>query len=160
MKNKKLSWILLPAVLAIWGMIGWKIYAAVNGEEETFTGEPAQAELPTDTSVVPDEYTLLLDYRDPFFEKKPQPKQNTAGVKKAEPVPVKNSAPVITQWPSVSYGGLVRQTQSGKTVGFLIVNGASHFVNAGDVAGELTVTKMWSDSIEVRFGKESRRIRK
>lgn len=160
MKNKKLSWILLPAVLSIWGMIGWKVYAAINGDDETFSENSPQTEIHKDTSAVPEDYTLSLNYRDPFFEPRPQPKAVSTNVKKTETQSVKNSAPQITQWPSVAYGGLVRQTQSGKTVGFLIVNGSSHFVNGGDVAGELTVVKMWSDSVEVKFGKESRRIRK
>lgn len=160
MKNKKLSWFLLPAVLAIWGMIGWKVYAAINGEDENFTSESQQAKLTVDTSAVPEEYTLLLDYRDPFFETKPKPKSNSSTVKKADQVVPKNVVQSGVQWPAVSYGGLVRQTQSGKTVGFLIVNGTSHFVSAGEVVGDLSVTKMWGDSVEVKFGKEVRRIRK
>lgn len=160
MKNKKLSWILLPAVLAIWGMIGWKVYAAMNGEDEVFANNVPQTSLYSDTSVVPEDYTLSLNYRDPFFEPQQKPKTVSTNVKKTETPSVQTSAPQVTQWPSVSYGGLVRQTQSGKTVGFLIINGSSHFVNAGDVAGELTVVKMWSDSVEVKFAKESRRIRK
>lgn len=162
MKDKKLSWFLLPAVIAIWGMIGWKVYAAIAGEEEAAHVPVRPTERLADTSATPAQYTLLLNYRDPFFETKPKPKPAATNPVKPGQAPVKASvpAPAAAAWPVVSYGGLVRQTQSGKTVGFLVVNGTSYFVNAGDAVDELAVRSLWSDSIEVRFGKESRRFRK
>ena len=41
-----------------------------------------------------------------------------------------------------------------------MVDGSSHFVSTGDVVSEVVVTKIWSDSIEVKFGKETKRVRK
>ncbi len=161
MKNKKLTWILLPVVLGVWGMIGWKVYAAMNAEEDVMVTTDSAPSNVARSSFVPDTYQLALNYRDPFFESKPEKiYQNSSSHQQSETNVIKKTEPQSVSWPTIIYSGLVRQPQSGKTVAFLSVNGSSQFVNAGDVVNDVAITKVWSDSIEVKFGKEIRRVRK
>ncbi len=158
MKNKKLSWILLPVVLGIWGMIGWKVYASMNSEKAGFSSELPQT-ASFDTSKVPEKYQLNINYRDPFLD---LPVANNSSVaskhypdaaKKADQV--KEPPPTIVP-PTIQYYGLVKETTSNKTVGFLRVNGETHFVKQNDVVHGIQVEKMWADSVALRI--DSKRL--
>lgn len=163
MKNKKLSWILLPGVLAIWAAIGWQVYAAMKSDDLAVNEQALEQIAPTTKSVVPDTFKLLLDYRDPFLYdvvRKPPPtnsQSNNAApaAKKTLPPP-----PPAATWPTLSYAGLVRHSGSERSVGFLSVNGNSHFVKTGDAVEGLRVGKVWKDSVEMVMGKETRIVRK
>ena len=162
MKNKKTAWMLLPAVLLIWGLLGWKIYAAMKDDPSPpFVATSPDPSAPKHVTV-PDSYQLLLDYPDPFLTAKKTPVRN---VSPSSPKPGNTSTPKVTApiapavWPELRYAGLV-QSKDGKTLGFLTVNGASHFVKTNDIIGEITVQKIWKDSVLVVRGKEKNVVRK
>jgi hypothetical protein len=157
MKNKKTAYILVPVVLAIWGMIGWKVYAAMKGKERSMnivTTEKSNIS----KNEISDTIRLIANYRDPFLDdskfkiqdSKLKPGNKTLKVK----IPVEPK--VIVAWPAVAYYGLIKRNGDGKTVGFLSVKGVSYFVQGGDGAGEVRVGKLWKDSVEVVWGKERR----
>jgi hypothetical protein len=160
MKGKKTTFFLLPVVLAIWAVIGWKVYTAVKDNDES--NAPAQIITPSKEAVaeLPDTIVLLANYRDPFLDKPvvQAPKAKNPAVQKAPAV--KAEQPKVSAWPALSYQGLIKRNSDQKMVGFLSVNGASSFVQPGQAAGEIKVMRMWKDSIEVAFGKEKRILRK
>jgi hypothetical protein len=162
MKNKKTAWILLPAVLLIWGLLGWKIYAAMKDDvPPTFTASTTPAPV-THEAVVPDTYQLQLNYPDPFLTTKKTPVRD---VRTSPENPNSTPSPKVltpvapAAWPELRYAGLV-QSKDGKTLGFLSVNGQSHFVKANDVIDEIVVQKIWKDSVRVVRGKEKRVVKK
>ena len=162
MKNKKLSWILLPAVLGIWAVIGWKVYAAMRNDESPFTDTGTAGISNADSPALPDTYELVLDYRDPFLDKpapvKIQPSRHV--VQGTTPVKPSRDSSATVSWPAISYYGLVRQPESGKTVGFLAVNGSSCFIRSGDNVGNILVGRINADSVEVIMGKLKKFVRK
>jgi hypothetical protein len=162
MKNKKTAWILLPAVLSIWGFLGWKLYAAMNTESlPTRNFSNAQTGYSED-QLIPDTYRLLLDYPDPFLAAVKSESAHT--VKKSSQssgITIPKIAPVTTTtWPEIQFAGLVKSPKDGKMVGFLSVNGVSHFVKNQDVIEELLILKLWNDSVKVSLGRETRMVRK
>lgn len=160
MKNKKLSWILLPVVLGIWGAIGWQVYAAMKSDDGVLIDDNTTEADTGTTKAVPDTFTLLLDYRDPFLDKpvintkSTSVNNNATAQKKTQPVIVS------TQWPAITYSGLVRQPNSDRMVGFLSVGGKTHFVKSGDVIEMISVGRITRDSVEIVMGKERRYYRK
>lgn len=65
MKNKKLLYILVPAVLLIWGSIAYRAISYLNvhrGDQKFLVKKQKQGSLIT----VNDTFTLLLNYPDPF----------------------------------------------------------------------------------------------
>lgn len=163
MKNKKTAYILVPVVLAVWGMIGWKVYAAMNGKDEKFVTVVADEKIKSAVNEIPDTIALIADYRDPFLGKITVINDNSAfkiqhSKSKTEKIPDPPKAPIV--WPVVSYHGLVKRNGDQKTVGFLNVSGKSFFVQGGEEAGEVRVGKLWKDSVEILFGKEKKVFRK
>lgn len=162
MKNKKTAWILLPAVLSIWGFLGWKLYDAMKDDAPVTADSDTITFAPEEKQVVPDTYQLLLDYSDPFLTtskpvRKSDPKLNHHTPKQTTP---KTETMAVAQWPEIRYAGLVKSPKDGKVVGFLTINGTSHFVKNGDVVELISVKSIWKDSALVGFGKESRTVRK
>lgn len=165
MKNRKTAWILLPGVLLIWGFLGWKLYAAINSNDEVTA--VASDTLPVNQvqAAVPDTYQLLLDYPDPFLGSKlptstnyrTSDKHSTTSPKETPHIP---EITVAASWPDVAYSGLVFSQSEGKMLGFLTIDGKSNFVQNGDVIGEVVVKKLWKDSVSITWNKQTRVFRK
>ena len=163
MKNRKTAYFLVPVVLAIWGMIGWKVYAAIGGNNKDSSIPSVQKKVKPSASEISDTIELIANYRDPFLDKSvvindnSKPKiQNS----KLPQVKVADPPNVSVSWPKIIYHGLIRKSGSEKTLGFLSVDGKSHFVQMGDEAGEVKVGKIWKDSVEVFFGDKGKNFKK
>jgi hypothetical protein len=158
-KNKKLTYILLPAVILIWGMIVYRVMnASPSGTRvnEAFHNESAAP------AVVNDTFSLLANYRDPF-RTAPAKKIMTSSGSEVKSSPVKEkkvTTPVVSSWPQIVYGGLIRNQQSKKELAMVQVNGQGNFMRTGDIAGDVRLLKVFKDSIIVSFGKEKKSIRK
>lgn len=154
MKSKTTLWILIPAVLGIWGAIGWQVYAAMKGDDDTSAHKLVSTETSVNKQIVPDTFSLLLDYSDPFAVQSAKPKVNVKA--QSQITQPKTTAPVPeqTQWPNVVYSGLVKQPSSGKMLGFLSVNGVSYFVKEGDEVGGVRVERLNQQIVSLRMGKQ------
>ncbi len=69
MKNKKLTYFLVFIVLVVWGMIVYRIFESVGGNDDDnlqATSGKMVKEPYNDFSIPKDTTHLLLNYRDPF----------------------------------------------------------------------------------------------
>ena len=158
MKNKKLLYILIPATLALWGAILYKIVVGVNGKEEAFPINQMNAPV-ENNETLPDTFNISGNYRDPFIAgKKEKVNSNTGEIPVTK---IKVAAPVaISQWPNIVYGGMIKNQQSSKQLVLILINGQSNFMKMGDIANGIELTKVFRDSIEVQFLKEKKFISK
>lgn len=168
MKNKKLTYILIPLVLGLWGTILYKIFHTVNTKS---TDLSVNKNIITDnmqTQTVLDTFSIHPVYNDPFLRKK----TNNANYQKAQPKPATNISetkkvvkPEVTQpsaitWPGIVYNGLVKNQKSNKLLAMIQVNGQSNIMQTGDVFAELQLVKVTKDSIEILFHSERKTIKK
>lgn len=124
MKSNKNIYLLVPTVLFIWGVIGYKIYTTLNPED---TIELAQNNIVNFKPAVIKEvekFTISANYRDPFLGKSFIKKiQKTANKKK--------EAPVI-QFPQIVYRGMIAPKGSNqKEVFFVTINNTQQFLSVG-----------------------------
>lgn len=163
MKNKKTAYFLVPLVLLVWGMIGWKVYAAMNKNKEGNMLQDKTEELKNSGEKIPDTFDLIADYRDPFLANSIF-KIEKSKLQSRKNEPVQTNKPLLQKedfsWPEISYHGLIVRNGTERKVGFLRVNGSSYFVNSGDEAGGLKIGKISKDSVEVMLGKERKIVRK
>lgn len=159
MKNKKLLYVLIPGTLLVWGMIIQKIYSAASGTEGPLDQHTASIPL-KENMVMEDTFSIHPVYPDPFREptKKIVAKSSEKTVSK-QAVKKTNTA-VISSWPSVVYGGIIKNQNSKKELALVSVNGQSSLMSAGDKAGDVQLLKVYKDSIQVKFGKEDKYVRK
>jgi hypothetical protein len=161
MKNKKTTYFMLPFVLAIWGVIGWKVYAAFgkNVKNNVSSNSPAEK---NKAEPLADTVSLIANYRDPFLDKTMENSPQKFHGNKISKVEIAKTIPVvpISVWPKIMYHGLIKRSGDKRTVGFLSVDGKSYFVQGGAEVNAVKVGKMWNDSVEIFWGKEKKVVRK
>ena len=154
MKNKKSVYILLPIVIAIWGAV---IYQFMSfGSSDANIHPKSSLSLPTIQNAKVDTFSISADYRDPFLGKVAEVKKSDIPKVKAVPMQVKSALP----WPTISYGGVIKNQKSSKQLCLLSISGQDNIAQAGDVVEGVELKKVWKDSIEVLFQQEKRIIRK
>lgn len=142
MQNKAKTYILLVAVLAIWGVIGFKIIASVNPDTPKVEQQTYSALFSPKEKMSIDTFSIQLSKRDPFLgtlyvKKKPKPKTNK---------PVESIV-----WPNIIYHGTVSKQSSKEKIYVFSVNGQQHLVRVGKVADNIRLIKASNTEMTVSF---------
>ena len=159
MPQNRIKQLLLGAVALIWGFIGWKIYTSYFPSEELVVEDNFSFSGPAAVSLVPDTFSLNLDYPDPFLKKTYFKRPKPVVTQKVKPsTRVKETKPVEKvekPWPEIRFGGTVRQQAEGTTPVIMIsIGGHDHLVQPGDTIQGMRVATVTSDSIRMERGKE------
>ena len=152
MKHKKITYLLLPLVAVIWGIIFYRIFSAVSPEPILPVGGSILTSKTINTSI-PDTFSIIANYRDPFLGKVVQVKDSASG--KVKP-PKTEKVVIPKQWPSLSYGGIIKNQKSGKQFVLVNINGEGNLMKTGDEVSGIQLLKVYKDSIEVSFQKEKK----
>lgn len=158
MKNKKLTYILLPVVALIWGAIIYQVLAP----NDNFTAVPLalfEEEFEVQKVV---QKELVLNYPDPFLKNR---KWGSKALNKTTPVKVINPTMVKSNrnnqsmeakliWPTVNFTGTVNS-------GALItVNNRAYILKQGDTINSVSFDLIAQDSLKVSYKGESKTIHK
>lgn len=167
MKNKKLSYILAPAVILIWGMIVYKIFFAK--EDQMIVPQYTTAISKKEHRTQIDTFNIEANYSDPFLRRTyianptktssevnvsdyfygPKPPTNTNTKK----VSVK-STPL--KWPAIRYEGLIINNKSGKKTGVLYIDNKSNLITEKTIINNLEVMLLTMDSVKIKFKDEDK----
>lgn len=170
MKNKRLLYVLLPAVLVVWGLIFQRIWLAARGEEVVAPAGAGESVAATTSGVAARIPGLLLNYTDPFRAGSPTPFITTlvgpTGAASAERasyaqplaaaplnLPLAPAAtPVVpVVWPVVKYLGFINNPRLENRIALLTINDKEYSVKSGGNEEEIIVRKIWRDSVRVVF---------
>jgi hypothetical protein len=150
MKNKTLTYVLGFAVLIVWGLILYRIFAYVKTDDTTddtptvFKKEPYN-----DYAVKKDTSTLNLKYRDPFGLVKPV--DTNRSIKKQFKLQSVVTPQPAFNWDFIKYTGYIRNPETKKLIAILQINGKSEMMAEGDVSDNVKLLKNVQDSVKVRF---------
>ena len=154
-KNSKTTvYILLPAVIFIWGLIFYRIFGGVDTASVKQLSR--REAIPTRQKEILGEATFQLDltYADPFLGGKAKRKEDkTESTITAETSPTPEPA-----LPLVEYRGCIAN-QRGITA-YLVVNGQVNLCGKGQELEGLQIIEIREDSLWVDFGKEKKWIKK
>lgn len=164
MKDRRLTYVLLLAVIVIWIIIGYRFYNTVRGDDVVVrpTYQPVQ-DIERGASEV---YELQLDYADPFLkEEKIQPPLLVVSK------PLTHSKPIVsssrsnltdssptTNWKAITYLGIIRNNQTDQQVGIIEVDGLRRLVKTDDRIPPFTIGKITSDSIGIQYSKTTKYV--
>ena len=144
MKKKKKTYLLLIVVLAIWGLLGFKIVGALH------TDEPEQELALVSQKFIPtilkkrDTFSVVANYRDPFLGTMPKsniPKKVKKKVIKKPELPKKN----------IRYSGLVSQNNTKNSIFFVSIDGQQHMMTKNEVVADVKLVSGTTESIKVRY---------
>lgn len=158
--KKKLTYLMLPVVIGIWGIIFYRIFFTGGNDPVSTIAKNSIPAGPAD-KVSADTFTLIADYRDPFLGKPLITTAPTTGRKIIDnPAKKISPLPVSTTWPAVSYSGMIRNQASADQLAILQVNGQSFMARTGEIVQGLKVMKIYRDSVEIAFGNDRKFFKK
>lgn len=155
MKNKKLTYVLLPLVIIIWGTIFWKFFTGVGNQgvkasisNVRLSDEPIKVEKDT--------IRLSFQYNDPFLGSFIEAASEQTKVI-ANPVKLPN---IVVPWPNVEYRGTVGKHNEGKPLGLIKFAGKESLISESDVIDNATVLKITPDSVELEYNGDRRSFKR
>ncbi|RXP46371.1 hypothetical protein EC396_14230 [Lutibacter sp. HS1-25] len=154
MKSKKNIYILLPVVLIVWGIIGYKLFSAINPSTGLQTTPTNLVDFKPETIENEATYTLNLNYRDPFLGKNSAAKKQSTVRKSSS-----NHPKILIPFPPIVLNGIIEpKVRSRKTMYLVSINNKQHFLSVGQTVDGVTLTKGNSKAITVRFQKQQKEI--
>lgn len=159
MKNKKLTYVLLILVLAIWGSILHQLFLSENDVDFK---EHEVVAIDVETIDKKDEIVSLnLNYRDPFLERKSKPKQKTVNISKLKnTTPKKTAQTQNIQWPLVEYSGSITNKSADNKMALIKINGKEHLLKEGDSKEGIQIGHIFNDSITLAYMNTAKTIYK
>jgi len=142
MKNKKLTYLLIVVVAAVWGIIVWRVIG--YNASETSPGVTQSTALPEQVDRI--RYELSLDYRDPFLE------STTPRIRRARSEAgtgiSPESEPIIP--PNACFKGVIRQHN--RLYAIFESDGRSEILQQGEAVDEYRLTSVTPDSVLLEKG--------
>lgn len=161
-KKTKLYLLILINLIA-WGYVGYRIYGALQGDDE-ISFENANTSIQKIEDVkLKDTILLSLNYPDPFLkggdfvklhsQKSSVSKNSNTNRSVAKPA-IKTPSVVNTPVLDIKYVGLVKNSDKGTQTAMISINGKSYFVNQKDVVEGVSVVEITKDFLKIKKGKE------
>lgn len=150
MTKQQKTYLLLVAVLVVWGLIGFRIYRGFhNDKEKELDITPSNNKFVIKQNEISKDYVLKTNYRDPFLGKLPFKKNNR---KKTKRSPRNKDIP----FPNIIYNGVV---EGGDSKSYTItINGKQELVKVGDNIQIIKLIKATPNKIVIRFQGKTKTI--
>nr|WP_299381230.1 hypothetical protein [Allomuricauda sp.] len=142
MSKQAKTYMLLAFVLAVWGVIGFKVIKALSPEPEVAHSMPNVVNV-VENKVQRDTFTLYADYRDPFLGtlKTAKPKIKKPRAKKTD-----------TPKKKILYAGLISESGSKGSLFFVTIDGQQHIMSPRQEINGVRLVKGSAKSIQVTYG--------
>jgi len=153
---------LIVVVISVWGMILYRIFAAVSDNEDPLSARAIkqQKEAYNDFTIPKDTTKLLLNYRDPFG----LTKQKDTAMKVVKISRAPNKVLIVTpgiNWSFITYSGYIRNPSTKKLIALVSINNQNLTLAEGETKNQVKLIKNLGDSIKVGYqGKTKFIVRK
>lgn len=154
MKDKKVTYFLIPLVAIVWGILIYKIISGISSNDSEINAPITKINIPEENVLNVDTFELLVNYRDPFLGKNNRDETSSSDAKnivKTKPAKtvVKPIIP-IKQFNFIEYNGQI--TNKGKNkVAILTISNESKLLNEGEKFQDFRLDKIYEDSIKIFY---------
>ncbi|PKP03991.1 MAG: hypothetical protein CVU11_06430 [Bacteroidetes bacterium HGW-Bacteroidetes-6] len=167
MKSKKSLYFLVPAVLAVWGLIISRIID-YKRQNESFSSSVDQEIFVNSQTETNDSIRMLWVYRDPFLDRPAElmgyepdlsiKSNNASNIKIGSYTP--KASEIKQPWPTITYLGIIRNKINGKMVAVFNINGKQVLLSEKQSSEGIRVESADNNKAVVSFGDESKTIEK
>lgn len=164
MKSKKSIYLLLPLVLLVWGVIGYKILN--NKKKRSSNIIKSSSAYTVAEEIEKDTFTLLNHYFDPFLKRpyRRATKVNTSvtstkAPKRTQSKPRQTSTKSRV-WPIIEYKGLIHNDALNRTSVSLLINKQYVIFTPLLAKEELVVTEVNEEYVVIQFNEEEKKFYK
>jgi len=153
MKKKALTYLLGIAVIAIWGMIIYRVIQAFSGNDtpQFQNSVSIKKEAFNDYTIPKDTASLNLNYRDPFSDKKTDTIAAQAHKAITHTNPIINRPKPQVNWSGIKYIGFVGKSGSKKWIAMMTINGREAMMAEGETTDQVKLIKNMRDSVKVSY---------
>ncbi len=151
MKNKKNIYLLLPVVLIIWGLLGYRVYTSLSPTDTVIQDNLPTTQFKPQEIVATETFTISTDYIDPFLGE----------VSKKSKVITKKSNKKVTAtpqspFPTIVYKGVVAATGKKEQVFIISINGKQYFFKKNNTKNEVKLVRGMATEVVVQFQNQKR----
>lgn len=153
MKNKAKTYLLLVAVLGIWGTIAYKIVNGISPDEPQVSEKTFEVAFNPKPQKAIDTFSISVIERDPFL--------GTLSVSKktVKPNRITESAKPDEAIPDITYGGLIQKQGSKSKVFVVNINNQQHLLKQGQSVNDVKLINGNKMSITIRFNGKNHTIK-
>ena len=162
-KNKNAIYVLIPAVLLIWGIIFYKIF--INIDDVSKKTVDTTSHSPKDGIIKTREhFSLYVDYNDPFLRERAtneQKEKRQKGMKESQKN--RTSRRRIShrnRWPDIKYKGVIRNRNKDESIVLIEINKQKYLFHKGDTIKEVFLKSFTEDSARLIFQNDQRVLSK
>ncbi len=163
MKNKKLTYILLPLVIIVWGLVVYRMFFEGRTKPDNLT-QIIKPIVKEQTQTKNKTYKLIANYRDPFLDKtasgniesgEKQNKQTESNTNLRR----RRTSVSRVRWPEIEYGGFVEGNKAKQTI-LIKINKRDYLAYKGDTIEQVIVKEFYGDSLIVIYSNEEKTLLK
>jgi len=147
MKNKKKIYILLTAVILVWGFLGYRIFSTVNPTKEkqqvaasSTSFRPQQIENTID-------FTINTNYRDPFLGPDSYRDQKKQFIKTKKPIKTIQKIP----FPAIIYKGVVSAKGKQQQIFLITIDGQQFFFKKNNTFKDVKLLRGSDKQVVLKF---------
>lgn len=152
LKNKEKTYVLLVLVLAIWGIIGYRIVTTINPKTPEVSKEHMEVAFNPNINTQMDTFSIQRLDRDPFL--------GTIYKKKTVMTPkmTKPMEPVV--WPNVVFHGVISKQDSKEKLCVLSINSIQQILKIGQSTDGIKLIRATNQEALVSFKNQRKAISK
>ena len=148
MKDKRVNYILIPVVLAVWGIVFYKIFGSLSGSHKVAVinyDDKSSMQEQEDSS-----FKLIADYRDPFqgesFET--ASKQRPRGSDAKSKVTNEEKSPE-TKWPAINFLGTIKKQK--EIFAIMKIHNKTFTMKKGEEIENVKMLMIMKDSVQIQY---------
>jgi len=149
LNKKKKTYLLLVAVLGLWGTIGYRVISTLNPEETVVVAENISVDFSPEKAKV-NTFSITPIERDPFLGKlirKGTKVKGNQGRKVKKP-------DLENPWPQIQYQGMVKKQNASSKIFIITINQQQHLLKKNQELKNIKLLKGDSKEVQVSFNKE------
>jgi hypothetical protein len=155
LKNKTKTYVLLVAVLGIWGMIGYKILNGLNPEIPKTSNQDLGITFEPKHNTAIDTFSISPIERDPFLGTLATNKKSHKSYK-VKPLTLK----AIENIPTVTYSGLVQKENTSNQIFVVNINTNQYLLKKGQTADSVKLVRGNSKEIVIHYKNKLQTIKR
>ncbi|TKC12050.1 hypothetical protein FA048_00070 [Pedobacter polaris] len=162
MKNKKFTYLLLISVVALWGIIFYRVFNSMAAEDTPIlSANTTKVAYFNMVNHEEDQVSLRLDYRNPFSENSQEivheiAKSPSIAIAAA---PMHMNIKVPVKWNAIQYTGYINNPINKKKVAMLTLDGKEFMLTEGQQLHGVKLVKYATDSVKLQYQNEKKYIK-
>lgn len=153
MKQKAITYILIVSVIAVWGIIFYRVLAANADDGENKPLARVEQKKAIEYYQLPDTTTLVLNYRDPFLGTAATEPEDTVKVIDAGDLAmdIATTPPAEINWDFIKYSGFIINPATKRLVSIMSINDNEKMMAVGEVSSGVKLLSNLKDSVRVSY---------